>query len=235
VSEAVKPFTETELAAIAQATAFNVYAARTTEPSEMVPASDLDTQVLIVARLLTTIAQIKASPVDMLLFCPRCLAQHIDRPQPEKGWDNPPHRSHECQACGHVWRPADVATNGVDRIETCGKRDGECTELMANHQDSLTLIGSPGVDNFVEDVKREAAHQVERRGTDHDTGKTHEEWFWLLGWLAGKAVFAARMGDATKLKHHIITTAAACLNWRRASAGESNRMRPGIAPPEGER
>src|SRR5574340_600312 len=26
-----------------------------------------------------------------------------------KGWDNPPHRSHLCHGCGHIWRPADVA------------------------------------------------------------------------------------------------------------------------------
>ncbi len=62
-------------------------------------------------------------PVDMLLFCPKCNAQHIDQPQPEKNWKNPPHRSHECQACGYVWRPADVATNGVATLNTKGNRD----------------------------------------------------------------------------------------------------------------
>jgi len=63
-------------------------------------------------------------PIDLLLFCPACGLQHIDQPQPEKNWDNPPHRSHECQGCGHVWRPADVATNGVAAIQTKGTRDG---------------------------------------------------------------------------------------------------------------
>lgn len=62
--------------------------------------------------------------IDMLLFCPICAEQHIDEPQPEKGWDNPPHRSHECQFCGHVWRPSDIATNGVISIQTKGQRDG---------------------------------------------------------------------------------------------------------------
>ena len=64
------------------------------------------------------------SPIDMLLFCPICGEQHVDAPQPEKNWDNPPHRSHECQFCGHVWRPADVPTNGVIKIQTKGERDG---------------------------------------------------------------------------------------------------------------
>lgn len=63
-------------------------------------------------------------PVDMVLYCPECFEQHIDRPQPEKGWDNPPHRSHECQICEHVWRPADIPTNGVESIKTKGRRDG---------------------------------------------------------------------------------------------------------------
>lgn len=70
------------------------------------------------------IEQERARPVDMLLFCPKCVTQHIDAPNAEKNWTNPPHRSHECQACQHVWRPADVATNGVAEIKTRGERDG---------------------------------------------------------------------------------------------------------------
>jgi hypothetical protein len=38
-------------------------------------------------------------------------------------WTNPPHRSHLCGACGCVWRPADVPTVGVKRIQTRGSRD----------------------------------------------------------------------------------------------------------------
>jgi hypothetical protein len=64
------------------------------------------------------------SPVDLLIFCPNCCTQHIDQPQPEKHWDNPPHRSHECQYCGHVWRPSDTYTNGVASIQSKGQRDG---------------------------------------------------------------------------------------------------------------
>lgn len=62
-------------------------------------------------------------PIPMVLFCPCCSTQHIDAPQPEKNWTNPPHRSHECQVCGFVWRPADVTTNGVKAITTKGERD----------------------------------------------------------------------------------------------------------------
>lgn len=66
-------------------------------------------------------------PIDMLLTCPQCHRQHIDEPDPlggasvgpdgrESRWENPPHRSHLCRYCWTVWRPAEVATNGVARL-----------------------------------------------------------------------------------------------------------------------
>lgn len=60
-------------------------------------------------------------PINMLLWCPQCNAQHIDAPS--EGWNNPPHRSHLCHECGCIWRPADVATNGVAEVKTAGDAD----------------------------------------------------------------------------------------------------------------
>lgn len=74
-------------------------------------------------------------PIPMLLFCPQCGTQHVDAPEAEQilgddegldvrfSWENPPHRSHLCHACGCIWRPAEVATTGVETIATVGKRD----------------------------------------------------------------------------------------------------------------
>jgi hypothetical protein len=62
-----------------------------------------------------------APPIPMVLHCPLCHVQHVD--QATETWSNPPHRSHLCHNCGCVWRPADVATVGVKRIETRGKAD----------------------------------------------------------------------------------------------------------------
>jgi hypothetical protein len=69
-------------------------------------------------------------PIDMVLHCPECGTQHVDKKEVEiRGgdlcvdWDNPPHRSHLCHACGCVWRPADVPTNGIERVQTRGKAD----------------------------------------------------------------------------------------------------------------
>ena len=80
-----------------------------------------------------------AEPIDMVLFCPKCGLQHIDAPEDallhhgghlppepgEEGWSNPPHRSHLCHGCGHIWRPSDRATNGVAAIATKGRADSE--------------------------------------------------------------------------------------------------------------
>jgi hypothetical protein len=60
-------------------------------------------------------------PIPMILFCPACGVQHID--EATETWANPPHRSHKCQACDHIWRPADVETTGVVEITTMGKTD----------------------------------------------------------------------------------------------------------------
>lgn len=60
-------------------------------------------------------------PIDMILHCPACLEQHIDAAT--ETWPNEPHRSHLCKHCGFIWRPSDVATNGVAEIKTKGKDD----------------------------------------------------------------------------------------------------------------
>lgn len=74
-----------------------------------------------------------ATPIDMVLHCPRCGTQHVDAPEPAvehdmgavefPAWDNPPHKSHLCHACGCIWRPADVPTNGVAELKTRGTSD----------------------------------------------------------------------------------------------------------------
>jgi hypothetical protein len=69
-------------------------------------------------------------PINMLLYCPACKYQHVDEPQPEKNWSNPPHRSHRCQNCDYQWRPSDAYTNGVLRIMTKGKEDETPDPMM---------------------------------------------------------------------------------------------------------
>lgn len=68
-------------------------------------------------------AQRPTAPIDMVLFCPKCGTQHVDAPEPGTAWTNPPHKSHLCKSCKHIWRPCDQATNGVERINTVGAAD----------------------------------------------------------------------------------------------------------------
>lgn len=78
-------------------------------------------------------------PIPMILHCPACGLQHIDAPDPDAThwvdgsrsipWTNPPHRSHLCQGCGLIWRPADVATDGVTTITTRGQSDGPAERI----------------------------------------------------------------------------------------------------------
>lgn len=115
--------------------------------------------------------------------------------------------------------------NPCDR-EDCATMRNEAARLTA-------LINTPEIIDFVKAVQIEAVHQRERWGSEHDEGKTAADWFWLLGYLAGKAITADKGGDREKLLHHIVTTAAACSNWHAQVLGLCD-MRPGIKAPEGE-
>lgn len=94
------------------------------------------------------------------------------------------------------------------------------------------LLNTPELVDFAKAVQLEAAHQRERWASDHDGGKTAADWFWLVGYLAGKALHAVVENRLEKAQHHVITTAAALANWRAALLGLTS-MRPGIEPPEG--
>ena len=90
---------------------------------------------------------------------------------------------------------------------------------------------TPELHDFARGVVLEATHQRQRWGSTHDAGKAAADWFWLLGYLGGKALSAAIAGDTDKALHHTISTAAALANWHAALLGASTTMRPGIEPP----
>lgn len=93
-----------------------------------------------------------------------------------------------------------------------------------------TLLNTPELHDFAKGVVLEAAHQQERWGSSHDGGKEPSDWFWLIGYLGGKALKAHIDGNTEKALHHTISTAAALANWHAAILGKTN-MRPGIEPP----
>jgi hypothetical protein len=71
--------------------------------------------------------------IPIVIHCPRCGEQHIDRPETDEEyskrvkaqhgmapplfqWDNPPHKTHQCQGCFHEFRPANIHTVGVEKL-----------------------------------------------------------------------------------------------------------------------
>lgn len=123
------------------------------------------------------------------------------------------------------YQPSEFTAEGRAYIEL----QAHCRELQDEVARLQALINTPHTADFMQAVQLEAVHQRERWGVEHDAGKEDSDWFWLIGYLAGKAI----RPDATPEKrlHHIITTAAACLNWHAARSGVDTRMRPGIEPP----
>lgn len=99
----------------------------------------------------------------------------------------------------------------------------EENERLVNQVAELReLLNTPLFDEFTHAVKREAAHQVRRWGKAHDRSKSAENWFWLVGYLAGKALRAAISGDREKAQHHTISSAAALMQWHAAITADKS-------------
>ena len=114
--------------------------------------------------------------------------------------------------------PVDDITDEVIRVLL--KHDQPANAELVNDIVSA-LLDFPISDDFFLGVKQEAMHQIKRWGTKHDAGKTDFDWLSLILYLASKAVHVPAKRD-----HHIITTAAALLNWHLQRKGESD-IRPG--------
>ena len=132
-------------------------------------------------------------------------------------------------ACGYDKGGSDESTSElIARLRREAEDSASASVILRAENERLRgLINNPHTDDFLEAVRLEAAHQQERWGSEHDAGKTDADWFWLVGHLAGKAITKPE-----KQLHHIITTAAALLNWHGHKTGASTGMRPGILPPD---
>lgn len=84
------------------------------------------------------------------------------------------------------------------------------------------LLSTPLTGAFVEAVQFEAARQI-TRWADDNVQKTPDDWMRLLSILANKASSAFGRGDQHKGLHHIISTAAAALNWHRIVTGDHEK------------
>jgi hypothetical protein len=77
------------------------------------------------------------------------------------------------------------------------------------------LINTPQTSDFAHAVVLEAAHQ-RQIWTASDRQKTNDQWYWTIGYLAGKALWNPGEGGTEKRLHRIIATAAVACNWHKA-------------------
>lgn len=127
---------------------------------------------------------------------------------------------------------ADILGVAANNLGSWREASDRAARLQEEVKGLRALIDAPELHDFARGVVLEAAHQRKRWGSDHDAGKDPQDWFWLLGYLGGKALRSALDGDQAKALHHTISTAAACANWHAAITGTSVEMRPGVDPAE---
>lgn len=74
------------------------------------------------------------APIPIVLHCPECRARHID----EGEFATKVHHTHSCQWCGLTWRPAVVATVGVQFLPGFKNESPAPTEREAVDPKALT-------------------------------------------------------------------------------------------------
>jgi hypothetical protein len=125
-----------------------------------------------------------------------------------------------------AWRPANwparkgeaVRDPRQDLIDVIGHQTERAERAEAAFRALTEIVNRPIVDDFLHGVRLESAHQIQRWGEAHDRSKSAENWFWLVGYLAGKALRSTIEGDTEKAMHHTISSAAALLQWHQAIA-----------------
>ena len=92
----------------------------------------------------------------------------------------------------------------------------EVWELREEVARLTKILNTPLFEDFVAAVKMEAAHQESNQAKLRDDLKEPEDWYWILGYLSGKALRAHLAGDREKSLHHTISSAALLLHWHKA-------------------
>lgn len=127
----------------------------------------------------------------------------------------------------------------------------QLAEMTAERDRLLAMINTPELVDFPRAVYLESVHQLHRWGAEDRSSKTPQEWFWLVGYLGGRALGhhkeAERLEelaasstevDAAQLRpqidhhrkkatHHVITMAAAASHWHADVLRRFTGMKPG--------
>lgn len=88
--------------------------------------------------------------------------------------------------------PRDPAEVEAARAILADTESKAACEAWAALVAKAALLDAPEIHDFTRAVVLEAAHQRSRWDSNHDAGKTDADWFWLIGYLAGKALHNPR-------------------------------------------
>lgn len=121
--------------------------------------------------------------------------------------------------------PEDILRAAIEFARKTWRNDGaegETVHLLADALEASdrrvryleAILNSPITSDFMKALEREIAHQ-QTRWAATDPSKDETQWFWTLGWLAGKAT-RTPAEDLDKKLHRIVATAALAANWFRA-------------------
>lgn len=99
-------------------------------------------------------AREEAQPVAVTIFCPECSLPHVD----EGEWATTRrHKTHQCQGCGHEWRPFPFATVGVSHPTTPPAPEAEKIIDRYEMADALLASGiAIGVSTWPDEQRRDA-------------------------------------------------------------------------------
>lgn len=129
--------------------------------------------------------------------------------------------------CGTGWGRLVIDRADLGRSEAV-LQSSSVEAVIAEAERMRALLNTPEIHDFAKAVVLEAAHQRERWPEGHDAQKSDENWFWLVGYLAGKAL---RPDQAIEKRlHRIITIAAAACNWHMATSALLSVADPGCPP-----
>lgn len=96
-------------------------------------------------------------------------------------------------------------------------------QLEARVAELNAIIHKPESDDFLRGIAIEAEYQRQLHGVDATEARFDwHQWFWVTGYLLGKALAACKSGEdnGDKAKHHLVTTAALLNNWHNTLTGK---------------
>lgn len=118
-----------------------------------------------------------------------------------------------------------VACGGCDQEKMCLAHRSLLEDFREGIKEAIhERLDTPEMLDFIQAVKVEAEHQ-RGKWTGTDPMKSHADWYWLIGWLGGKAVTDPHESDDDRTEkerrlHRIITVAAAAYNWHERTKEE---------------